>query len=235
MLYRIVCLKSQNGRNLALPLLKAMGTKPPEFFHAVRHLALWYSSEICSVDDVKQLLTLCKGVVDLSYGNLADASLLPILAEMHLQRLSVCLEELFSGPPDLTHPLFRSITHLDICDNVDINAALIPAYDQIPALPALTHLALDFRVPTNIALGLLEQCPRLELLIMLWPQFYDDLYEEAQEPRVYDVRFVIGLLEDYWKDWEAGAKGLSDSWAQGDDFVARKRNGQIDATRYWLV
>jgi hypothetical protein len=92
-----------------------------------------------------------------------------------------------------------------------MNTALIPAYDQIPALPALTHLALDFHVPTDIALGLLEQCPMLELLIMLWFQFYDDLYEEAQEPHVDDVRFVTGLLEDHWKDWEAGAKGLSDS------------------------
>jgi hypothetical protein len=88
-----------------------------------------------------------------------------------------------------------------------MNTALIPAYDQIPALTALTHLALDFRVYTDIALGLFEQCPRLELLIMLWPQFYDDLYEQAQEPHGYDVRFIIGLLEDYWKDWEAGAKG----------------------------
>jgi hypothetical protein len=58
-----------------------------------------------------------------------------------------------------------------------MNTALIPAYDQLPALAALTHLALDLRVPVpmDIALGLLEQCLRLELLIMLWPQFYDDL------------------------------------------------------------
>ncbi|KAJ7312731.1 hypothetical protein DFH08DRAFT_1087536 [Mycena albidolilacea] len=60
---------------------------------------------------------------------------------------------------------------------------------------------------------------------MLWPQFYDDLYEEAHLTSTTYVRFVTGLLEDYWKDWEASAKWLFDSWAQGDDFVARKRNG----------
>ena len=88
-------------------------------------------------------------------------------------------------------------------------------------------MAVDFNVPRDIALTLLEQCPRLELKLVLWPYWFDDLYEEAQVPRVYDVRHVIELLKDYWKDWEAGVKGRSDSWAQGDDFVVRKQKGQI--------
>jgi hypothetical protein len=52
--------------------------------------------------------------------------------------------------------------------------------------------------------------------------------EDPQKPHMYDVRFVIGLLENF-EDWEAGAKGLSVSWAQGDDFVARKRLGYLVA------
>ncbi|KAJ7488322.1 hypothetical protein FB451DRAFT_735379 [Mycena latifolia] len=213
-----------------------MESKPLEFFHALRHPALWCTSETCSVDEIKRLLTLCKGVVDLSWGNLPDPSFLPILAEMNLQRLSLGLKDLFDDSPDLTHPLFRSITHFDICDSAGAEkTTLTQAFDQISALSALTHLALAFDVPRDIALPLLEQCPQLRLLLILWPVWFHELYEQAQIPRAYDVRFVIGLLDDCWKDWEAGAKGFSDSWAQGDDFVARKRNGEIPATRYWLT
>jgi len=60
------------------------------------------------------------------------------------------------------------------------------------------------------------------------------LYKSARTLNIYDVRFVIGVYYDYWAEWEAGAKGLPDAWAQGDDFVARKRNGDIEVTRYWL-
>ncbi|KAJ6484638.1 hypothetical protein C8R45DRAFT_998871 [Mycena sanguinolenta] len=180
---------------------------PPQFFHAIRHLAWWYTSATCSVAELKQLLRLCKGVVDLSCANLSDPTLLPILAEMHLQRLSLALEDIFGDSPDLAHPLFGSITHLDLCDAVD-SLALNLAYAQIPALPALTHLAVPFDVPRDIALMLLEQCPRLQLLLLLWPRSCADLYEQTLVHGVYDVRFVIGLLDDYWKDWEDGAKGL---------------------------
>ncbi|KAF8186066.1 hypothetical protein K438DRAFT_1835993 [Mycena galopus ATCC 62051] len=235
LLYRTVLLLDGTDYRPTRRLLKAMQSKPPEFFRAVRHLALWYSPQVCSLDEMTQLLRLCTEVVDLSWGNLADPTLLPILADMHLRRLSLSLGDVF-GPGDsrdLTHPLFASVTHLDICDPIHKLDAEV--FAQIPAMPALTHLALPFDVPMETALALLEQCPRLQLLLLLWPRLCYGLYEQILVPSVYDPRFVIDVLDDYWKDWEAGVKGLADSWAQGDDFVARKRKGQIEATRYWIT
>jgi hypothetical protein len=46
-------------------------------------------------------------------------------------------------------------------------------------------------------MAVLEGCPRLELLLILWASFYVDLYEAARIPHVY-VRFLIGQYRDYW-------------------------------------
>ncbi|KAJ6553069.1 hypothetical protein B0H19DRAFT_1155575 [Mycena capillaripes] len=232
LLIRVVILCNGRDSERALRLLNLMDSKPPEFFHAVRHLALGYFTQICSDDKARQLLTLCKRVVNLSCSQ-SDPTFLPILAEMRIQRLSLSLTHLLGpldGVLDLAHP-FAYITHLDMCDGADI--AELPditkqTWAQILALPALTHLCLDLVVPRDNLLAALANCPRLELLLVLCPLFPTRLYESVRVPHVYDVRFVIALDGDYYKDWEAGAKGLSDMWAQGNDFVARKRRGEVE-------
>ncbi|KAJ7826279.1 hypothetical protein B0H14DRAFT_1247492 [Mycena olivaceomarginata] len=123
--------------------------------------------------------------------------------------------------------------HLDIFFRMD----LLPA---IPLFLALTHLGVAIDDPRERLLSLLEQCPRLQLLLVKFTKESEyahegpDAYTGAQAPHTYDVRFVIGRCGDYWADWEVGAKGGADLWAQGDEFVARKRAGEIEATRYWL-
>jgi hypothetical protein len=73
-----------------------MTSKPPQFSHAVRHLGLWYSYRMGLPNEVKQLLRLCKEVVDLHFGNLWDPGLHPILTELPLQRQFVYLNS--EGP-----------------------------------------------------------------------------------------------------------------------------------------
>jgi hypothetical protein len=67
---------------------------------------------------------------------------------MPLQRLCMSLKNLFDDSPDLTHPIFNGITHLDIYDLAG-TPAQTQAYPQISALPALTHLMFDCSVPTD--------------------------------------------------------------------------------------
>ncbi|KAJ7859415.1 hypothetical protein B0H13DRAFT_2670920 [Mycena leptocephala] len=209
-------------------ILHAINLKPADFFHkAVRHLCLqWDVQE----NRARQVLEVCSGVVNLSFSQ-SSSTLLPILAVMPLQCLSTQVQRLFGGAIDPKHPLFASITHLRPLDG---SRDFDRFYEQIPQLPALTHLALDAEeVSKDMAQTLLRECPRLELLLLLW--FSDDEYESAQIPHVYDVRFVIALCpNDYWGHWEAGAEGLPHFWFLGDDFVARKRNKAIEATCYWL-
>ncbi|KAJ7890861.1 hypothetical protein B0H14DRAFT_2560988 [Mycena olivaceomarginata] len=126
------------------------------------------------------------------------------------------VKDLFGYSPDLSHPLLRSITHLDIRDmGGEFDFARV--FPQIPTLLALTYLALRFEVPRDNVLSLLAQCPPLKLLL-LWPR-----------------SCTAGVQPVGLRHWEAGAKGFPDCWAEGDTFVARERNGLTEPTRYWLT
>ncbi|KAF7366179.1 Tyrosinase central domain-containing protein [Mycena venus] len=234
LLYRVVRV---NRRDHVDDMLRALvdgnKSKPADVLCTyVRHLAL-ESLHHCSFYEGRSLLQRCTNVIDFG-SNLwfTDPSLLPILAEMHLQRLSVNLKALFGYLPiDLNHPLFRSVTHLDMFRIEGVAEILV----ELPTLPALTHLALDSDLSRDIVLSVLPDCPRLKLLLVQWQLFEKRDYMAARTPHVYDVRFVIGLYGDYWADWEAGAREGVDAWSRGDEFIARKREGLIEGTCYWLT
>ncbi|KAJ7723227.1 hypothetical protein B0H16DRAFT_1472924 [Mycena metata] len=201
--------------------------KPPPFFHnAVRHLAL-LGDPSTSIDNLR-VLGLCRGIS--SFGatnsNVDGAVLVGLEHRVNLRRLSMCLSLLFDPAVDFTHPIFRSLTHLDLFDSVQHGVmGLLPF---IPTLPALTHLALHPSIPRDDVLGALARSPPLQVLLVLWSIIYEKDYSRARSPHVYDVRFVTGLYVRYWETWEAGATGLPDFWSLGADFVARKRRGEIE-------
>ncbi|KAJ7602103.1 hypothetical protein DFH06DRAFT_1259673, partial [Mycena polygramma] len=209
LLYRAIRLSTRNRTSLN-SLLKAIESKPAHFLHtSVRHLQMQRES-----------WAVCTGVVDLA---LNSHWRVPISSRSSPkcvpQKLSTYLYQLFGGAIDLAHPAFASVTHLDI-----------------PTLPALTHLAFNSEVAEDAAHALLDTCHSLQLLLWIW--IYPggaSGYRFTQTSHIYDVRFVKGRgTEDYWADWEASAKGLPSLWSRGDEFVARKRRGEIAATCYWL-
>ncbi|KAF7340281.1 hypothetical protein MVEN_01947100 [Mycena venus] len=163
LLYRVVC------SNKHLAILSAMKSKPPAFFHnAVRHLLLDGISTDWTMEEAYIVLGLCKGVINFSaIGKFSNPSLLPILSVMRIQRMAACLEVLFGDPQsiDLYHRAFSSITHLDIFDEIGPGETNICPH--LPILPALTHLCLSKDVPRDIMQGLLTNCPRLEILVVL--------------------------------------------------------------------
>ncbi|KAJ6475961.1 hypothetical protein C8R47DRAFT_662304 [Mycena vitilis] len=226
LLYRVVRISGYDAAR-ERALLKTMTSRPAEFFHAVRHIILLEMSEIFTEKDALRLLTLCTGLT--SFGcNYAwtDGSILPILGEKRVRRLSITLPELFgAAEADLGHPLFHSVTHLDILGRPGIEQVI----GDVPKLLALTHLCLDCEVPEELMSSVLADCPSLTLLLV---QTYHG--SEPVDYQIRDVRFVVGICGDYWVDWEAGATQLTDFWSEAEDFVERRRNGEIEATRYWL-
>ncbi|KAJ6583475.1 hypothetical protein DFH09DRAFT_978497 [Mycena vulgaris] len=212
------------------------GSKPPKFLEgAVRHLFL-DSSAPWSEDEALTVLRRCTGVINFAaIAAYSNPSILPILAGMYVQRFAVCLENLFGAYAaiDLTHGCFAFITHLDIFDTITEGETRI--CKDVPKLPALTHLCLNNDVPWDVVETLLTQCPRLELFVDLWPYTATmRAFGWAQQTPVSDVRFVVGVYHDYWADWETGARGGANFWSSADDFVARKRRGEIEAGFYWL-
>ncbi|KAJ7662751.1 hypothetical protein DFH06DRAFT_1471509 [Mycena polygramma] len=228
LLYRIIHIAGNPG--MASALLSAMSTKPPQFFRAVRHLDL--DSGDLGPGASLRLFWLCNKIVDLIIRpNSTNPILLPILAQMRVQRLSMYLGLMFRGSINLQHKLFHSGTHLDIFDRQGVLEAL----SDVPKLPALTHLCLHSSIPRDDILKVLSECPRLSILLVQYSIMREDeYYGEAQFPHVYDARFVISLDDKYWEDWVAGAKGFPGVWSAAEAFVARKRKGEIEATRYWL-
>ncbi|KAJ7446334.1 hypothetical protein FB451DRAFT_1291893 [Mycena latifolia] len=233
LLYRVARISGEKPHSrMADALLRATKTKPPSFFHGVRHLLLEPPAH-WDMGETKDILQLCTGLVDFSaIGDITlDPTILPILAELPLQRFSGPLNTLFGGVNliDSTHPFFASITHLDAFDD------LSQICTEIPLLPALTHFGLDQEVSWDMVETILADCPRLEVLIVSFPGFKDEYAcRWSENTPIKDVRFVVGLYTDYAAEWEAGANGLGNFWSLADDFVARKRRGEIDAGCYWL-
>ncbi|KAJ7607283.1 hypothetical protein DFH06DRAFT_1018613, partial [Mycena polygramma] len=226
LLYRVLRVSNLKASRVHA-LLKAIESKPADFFHkCVHHLSLEY----ITMANALRILGVCTGVLDLALaGHLASPDILPVLAPMPLQRVSTYLGVLFGGANNLAHPTFTCVTHLNAMDLDDDGETGILA--PLPALPALTHLALGRVVRPHAVQAFLQKRPHLELALSLWLPSEQDDFESAQVPHVLDVRFVTACCpRDYWANWEASAKGLPNLWSLGDDFVARKRRGEIEGT-----
>ncbi|KAJ7128271.1 hypothetical protein C8R46DRAFT_1237043 [Mycena filopes] len=226
LLYRVVSVTSTH------PIVPAIlnSDKPPEFFqHAVRHLAFPFpQDDVLSAPAIVRLLELCTGIVNFGCMEMrTNGDLLRFLEKTHVQRLALFVTHIFGNSPvDFTHPAFGSLTHLDMFEGIKNNFLLL--LSLVPTLPVLTHLAVDPDIPRVHILPVLAECPRLQLLLVMWPVWQRGTYAAAKTASILDPRFVIGTFEHYWTEWEAGARGLPDFWSRGDDFVARKRKGEIE-------
>lgn len=214
--------------------MRATKSKPASFFHdAIRHLVVGPCPTWTQINTLA-ILKLCTGVTDFAaLGELADPSMLPALARMRLQRMAGNLTRLFGGRVDMQHSIFTSITHLDVFDRIAEGETHIST--QIPALPALTHLSFhNDVVPWTKMQRVLQECPRLDVLVNLWHSTKRRYaYEKTANIPIHDARIVLYLYNDYWGEWEADAMGLQPSfWSVADEFVARKRKGLIKGTLF---
>ncbi|KAJ6517385.1 hypothetical protein C8R47DRAFT_1205609 [Mycena vitilis] len=178
LLCRVIFLASDDEPR-ARALLYAMSNKPSSFFRAVRHLGLDLDYDNAPLDiwrpeTTYRLLELCTGVVTFYVRpNRTYPTFLPLLAQMHVQRLSADLTTLFggSGSIDLGHALFRAVTHLNLFE-VDLGG-LLPDVE--------THLCVGSPVPRDTALQVLVDCPWLALLLMQW--HVSDAEDDAADSR----------------------------------------------------
>jgi hypothetical protein len=221
---------------MALAVLTAARTKPPSFLGAVRHMVL-DSNVSWSQDEGEMVLKLCTGLVNFAVlSHLANPSILPILANMRVQRLSASLGDLFGhdfASANLAHQLFAYVTHLDVFDHVDNKTQFALT---VRTLPSLTHLCVNNHVTWQIIQALLDNCERLEILANLWMFGQAERARQRAENAPFeDVRFVVGFYRNYWDEWEAGARGAPDFWSVADDFVARKRRGEIEGAIFCCI
>jgi hypothetical protein len=150
-----------------------------------------------------------------------------ILGGLQARRLTIGIEQLFLGRTiDLQHPAFASVTHLDLLDDADTTQEISV---QLSLLLALTHLRLVGGIAPRVLVVTLSDCRSLRVLINRWHG--TDRAEAkimADNPPAADPRFVVLLWSDYLADWELGARGGDDFWVQAEEFIAKKRRGEIE-------
>jgi hypothetical protein len=212
------------------PILKAISAKPPHFFAShVRHLAVNNNVPRALVD---YILSVCTGIDNLAlFNGDSTPSLMPLVDRIRPRRFSVNMRGLFGGAPDFTHPMFSKTTHLDVSDTFGDEWV---AWNRLASLAHLTHLSFNYSdeaLPGGLFHELLRDCKLLQALIIVWPSLLRFEYEaEVGEYPTQDPRFVMIVCGSYFADWLDGARGGEDFWARADNFIARKRRGEVAGT-----
>ncbi|KAF8216913.1 hypothetical protein K438DRAFT_2007653 [Mycena galopus ATCC 62051] len=231
LLYRIVILSDTRANSAAL--LSILASKTPTFLHnAVRHILIQnYSGTVDSVLD--SLIEKCSGTVNLS----TDTQLDPEHMKMCLQKLALTMPSEKSTWAGFAHPLFVSITHLDLYQGYTRDQWAWRDWSGLASLPVLTHLALSQSIASEIISQVVVECPRLVVIVVViyaWQR--DTARAFAENLPFVDPRVVVLLMSSmsYEADWEIGARGGNDFWARAGAFLQRKRTGEIEATCYFL-
>ncbi|KAJ7670037.1 hypothetical protein DFH06DRAFT_160034 [Mycena polygramma] len=248
LLYRIIVVddsrpdlrdKSNTGaHHLAIEssvLLSLIHTKGPSFFRDhVRHFLLVSNMS----ENESDLLSACSDVEDLWWSHRSGGTLAQI-SDRRLKRLHCGLYTLFDPQPvHFTHKLFASITHLEIFDipeDVEIDEDVWAALTR---LPHLTHLAFNDENYVPLCLSLLTMWPSLQVLAIL-------LYQEADKGPVLlkgwgamelaeDLRLVTMISDDPLEDWFMGAYTGVDYWSRAEDFIAKRKSGEINHLEYFV-
>ncbi|KAF8202647.1 hypothetical protein K438DRAFT_1965139 [Mycena galopus ATCC 62051] len=245
LLYRVLNLSNVDH---AAAVLASLNAKSDSFLAAaVRHVLVYASTRSLDPAALESLLESCPGIVGLSIiGNVAGPNLLPVLGNMHIQRLSADLEQLFredddaeESAVDLQHSLFAALTHLDVLDDIDVEDEEPQALEwlrHLSTLPALTHLSFSSTPPNpQIVDDVLRACPLIHVLIVAFSisdKEGPDTYLEHSS--ISDIRFVMVAFVDYYRDWELGARGGEDIWVRAEEFISRKKGGDLEADNYLL-
>ncbi|KAJ7059397.1 hypothetical protein C8F01DRAFT_1370347 [Mycena amicta] len=216
-----------------LGILRLVEEKPLVLRNGVRFLC-FDNTNFLQSDGMGKLLATCTKIVDIGITKaVACPQLLPLLAAMpQLRRFAGAVGALFGNAQGLFNDdsFLRNITHLDLFDN---GSSVI---ETIMRIPSLTHLS--FSNPSspswNSIEEILAQCGSL-VVLLLWPRWAAKRHRGGgwmSTMAARDVRFVVGAYRDgqgAWRAWENHAlTGAEDDWDRAEDFVRRKRNGEVD-------
>ncbi|KAJ7176984.1 hypothetical protein C8R46DRAFT_1077941 [Mycena filopes] len=222
--YHYPCFTPEAVANLLL-------RKPADFLRdSVRNLMLDGTGQ----DVAESILAVCTRVENLwaPRGSqvLRPTSLFPF---KHLYTNSWALFPPTVSPQD---PLFAQLTHLEMTELIFNLHRSVEMVSTLVLLPQLTHLAFNDEDVIPSCPRLLEECASLSVLVSLnGSQLYaGSLFQEYEERLSKDVRFV--LVHSWWfEDWQLGVHSGLDYWGRAEDFIAKRRSGEIPATQYELI
>ncbi|KAJ7471110.1 hypothetical protein FB451DRAFT_1559579 [Mycena latifolia] len=226
-LYRVLKINSDDTLSI---VESVFNSRPAGFLqNAVRHVLLYVKPDRSTRE--QNLLWHCSGITDLFIPGNLDPEFLPALSRMRLQKLA--LDVPFPPALRLDHPLFSSVTHLDLWTESPVESW--DRYSSLASLPVLTHLRFTESMASIWLPRVIAECPKL-LVIHIVVDEVEHLRDSFAEilPAITDQRVVVTEMPYYAADWIAGARGGDDMWARAGKFLAQKRSGEIPRTRYFI-
>ncbi|KAJ7878841.1 hypothetical protein B0H14DRAFT_1630343 [Mycena olivaceomarginata] len=221
---RISLLQSFNGGQPVPRFLATIDTRPASFF--ALHVKYLYFDYTVPLPAVQRVLSVCTGVVSVGCHH-PYLSLAPLLAPLPLQRLCVSEFALPSTPADLP-PWAVSLTELGLTQSLPPDSAA-----ALAALPALTHLAVDFEaVPNPVTPGmgtalaqLLAASPHLRCLVLMTSSKSDYrwAYERLRKDAFGDARLHVHLRPIPDGTWDAWSRRVPDVFVEAEEALERRR------------
>ncbi|KAJ7166553.1 hypothetical protein C8R43DRAFT_986328 [Mycena crocata] len=242
-LYKVIRISAgESKRDADNAILRAVDNKPVDFFaNATRRM--WLSTfslhffgtrprNPWSEAELTRVLHVCTGVKDIMImGDIVKPPLLSLVAAMRPTRVSMLVNVTFAdGLIDFGAPFFSRATHLHFSDLEDMMTADWPDWLTLARLPALTHLAVYCKGLDALLPRLLAALPNLAVLIAFTEDTEGTVLQHVKTP---DIRLVvIEPTNGFMDEWASGGE---DSWSRADDFIARKRRGEVEASCYHLA
>ncbi|KAJ7182943.1 hypothetical protein C8R43DRAFT_1145501 [Mycena crocata] len=141
--------------------------KPSSFFReCVRNLYPGPQLADLNRDISSEIVLTCSGIQSLVIMVLVDSSSLIALEALIPRRLALHITCIFEHKDSgLVHSLFASVTHLDLLDTLRTLNDREFLWSKLAVLPCLTHLSVFKLDDVTVAITVLPQCRKLQLLV----------------------------------------------------------------------
>ncbi|TFK63497.1 hypothetical protein BDN72DRAFT_963888 [Pluteus cervinus] len=183
---------------------------------------------LVGTDDMIPYLSLFPNVTNLALWTGNDESLLGILEQLPLTRLSTTLHT-FNPPTSALIRTFSNITHLEIVGGLDHERDCL---QLLRHFTSLTHLCVLWEFNDEDLKKILTCHPSTSLKVLILWDSTNNLKDDdptvglspldLRDRELDDIR-VVALEYNIIKDWENGARGDMDMWIFAENVVAERR------------
>ncbi|KAJ7642187.1 hypothetical protein FB45DRAFT_366137 [Roridomyces roridus] len=161
-------------------------------------------------------------------------SLLHAIGSVSPKRLHTYVHDLLGLEDLLTLPILSRVTHIEVLSvTTDKHAEIWQAFAQIRTLTHLAFAAEDSEF-LDLCPSLLGACTTLRVL--LYKTDSRDFDSTENFPVLCDlredVRFVQMCHDNGARDWRMGALTGVEFWSRAEDFIAKRKSGEIDRLQY---
>ncbi|KAJ7618715.1 hypothetical protein FB45DRAFT_872110 [Roridomyces roridus] len=166
---------------------------------------------------------------------MAGPAFLPtqLFIEHHIQPHK--LDKIVSEQPSTFHSLCSTTSHTSSYARITTRTWELRVGKSLEdgLLPYLTHLALHTReVTTALHPHIRAYKNRLKYILLVISGWLPLAYTH---PDSDEDRFVLIRMKDFRRSWLRGAAGRGDRWSLAEEFLAKRKAGEIERSQYWVM